>query len=113
MDMSAGKLDRRVQVLRRVNLSPDTFGGFNGDWEELGDPLPAARADVSDSERWRAGRLEGELLTRFTVRASTFARGIRRSDRLFCDGVEFEIDGIKETAGRRAFLEITAIAVVD
>ena len=110
MGVTAGDLRRRVQVLRWNASAPDGFGGEVGEYEELGTPIPAHRADVSDGERWHAGRLEGELVSRFTVRASTFTRGIRRTDRLLHEGVEYEIDGIKQVGDGRAFLEITAWA---
>ena len=106
--IGAGDLDRRVIVLRHQG-TPDGYGGVSGDWIEHGEPVPAARRDVSDGERMQAGRLTGELLTRFTVRSSSFTRSITRADRLECDGIEWEIVGIKEL-GRRQWLEITAEA---
>lgn len=113
MGLGAGDLDRWVTVLRQ-DAVPDGYGGAAGEFMELGDPIPAMRRDVKDGERIAAGRLAGELVVRFTVRASTFALGIRRSDRLLCDGIEFAIVAIKEVPGaRRAFLEITASAAVD
>lgn len=112
MVMNAGNLDRRIQVRRDFNAgnhSAHQLSGGDPDWQDHGTPISAARRDVSDAERLSAGIYHNKLVTRFTVRASTFTRGIRRSDQLVHDGLTFSIDGIKELPGSRAFLEITAV----
>ncbi|MEQ9257502.1 MAG: head-tail adaptor protein [Roseovarius sp.] len=106
--MNAGSLTRRIQI-ERVSETPDGFGGFDQTWTPLGAPIFARRRDVSDQERVSAARFENKLVTRFVIRASSFARGIRRLDRLVHEGITYEIDGIKEWPDSRAFLEITAV----
>ncbi|QPM89379.1 head-tail adaptor protein [Pseudooceanicola algae] len=114
-EFRAGSLDRRVQFLRGTL----TDNGFNEvlKWTDpatdaLGDLVWAERTDVSDQERWRAANVDAVITTRFVVRSSNFSRSITPKDRLVCDGLTFDIVGIKEI-GRRDRLEITASAQAD
>lgn len=107
MGLNAGNLDRRIQIQRATTVS-DGLGGNIETWADLGTPIAAMRRDVSDAERLSAAAWDNELVTRFTIRSSTFSKGIKRTDRLTHEGVTFVIDGIKEVPGRRAFIEITA-----
>jgi SPP1 family predicted phage head-tail adaptor len=109
--MKAGALDRRVQF-HRATLTDNGFGQAET-WAPLGEPVWAARQDVSDGERWRAGEIAAHITTRWTVRWSPFTAALTPRDRLTCDGLSYDISGIKETGGRRAFLEITAAARAD
>ena len=107
MVLNAGDLNRRIQI-QRATQTPDGFGGFNTMWADHGAAIFARRRDVSDAERFSAGGWDNKLVTRFIIRATSFGRGIRRTDRLTHEGITFEIDGIKEVPGNRGFLEITA-----
>lgn len=109
MGMNAGNLDRRVQFLR-AGTTDDGFGGVQSNWQSIGSLVAAARRDVSDAERFAAAKISAHLMTRFRVRSNAFSRGVLHSDRLTCDGLEFEIVGIKEIEGRQSFLEFTCIA---
>ena len=105
--MTIGKMDRRIQILRAIEHD-DGFG-VTTRWEPIGAPIWAQRRDVSDIERWRAVEMQAELSARFVIRSSAFARNIRPTDRLVCEGAEFDIAGIRQL-DRRAFLEINASA---
>lgn len=116
--MEIGKLDRRIQF-RRTTL---VDGGMSTDWrwnvdspeaDNHGSPVWAAKRDVSDAEKWRASEVQAQIGTRFTVRWSSFTSGITPKDRLACEGVTYEITGVRETGGRRRFLEISAVARAD
>jgi SPP1 family predicted phage head-tail adaptor len=107
----AGQLDRRVQF-RRATLADDGYTTAAETWADLGAPVWASKADISDGERWRAGEVQAHITTRFRVRWSTFSAGITPKDRLVCAGVTYDISGIKEV-GRRELLEITAAARAD
>lgn len=109
--MTAGKLDRRVQV-ERYTLTDDGFSQVE-DWASHGSPIWAERVDISDGERWRAGEVQAHVTTRFRVRSSAFSRDLTPKDRLVCEGDTFDIVGIKQSPKRRTYLEITAAARVD
>ncbi|WP_305970918.1 MULTISPECIES: head-tail adaptor protein [unclassified Mameliella] len=107
MGLNAGNLDRRIQI-RRANLTLNDYGGYDAEWYDQGAPIYAQRRDVSDAERYSAGAWDNKLVTRFVIRNTAAGRDIRRTDRLTHEGITYEIDGIKEVPGKRAFLEITA-----
>jgi SPP1 family predicted phage head-tail adaptor len=112
MGMNAGNLDRRVQFQRAVLVD----GGLSmvAQWANHGGPVAAAKRDISDAERWRAGEVQATVTTRFTIRWSAFAADLTPADRLIHEGRTFDIAGIKEVPdGRRRFLEITAAARAD
>lgn len=114
--MTAGTLDRRIQF-RRGTLKTDGFG-TRLEWntadpaaDNYGAPVWAEKADISDSERWRAGEVAAHVTTRFKVRYSSFSAGITPKDRLVLGGLTFDIHGLKEPPGtRRQWIEITATA---
>lgn len=104
---SAGKMDRRVNVLRAAK-SKD---GFNADvltWHPFASRWAEA-VPVNDAERLRAGEVLGQKKYRFVLRSDPDTRTIDHRDRLTFDGLEYDINGVKEI-GRREFVEITATA---
>jgi SPP1 family predicted phage head-tail adaptor len=105
---AAGPLDRLVQF-RRLSLAPGPFGQVET-WADYGLPHPAAKRDMTDGERWRAGEVQAHVTTRFVVRWSPFTSAIVPQDRLTCDDREYEIVGVKEGEGRRQWVEITCAA---
>lgn len=109
MGMNAGQLNRRIQLLRATETE-NGVGERIRDWQPNGVPIFARRRDVSDAERMQAGAWDNLLVVRFVVRATAFARDIRRTDRLEHEGITYRIDGIKELPPSRAFLEITALS---
>ncbi|MGP3699195.1 head-tail adaptor protein [Rhodobacter sp. NSM] len=109
--MAAGALDRLIQF-RRATLTDDGFSSVET-WADHGAPIWASKADLSDGERWRSAEVAASVTTRFTVRWSSFTADLTPRDRLVCEGREYEIVGVKEGAGRRQWLEITAAARTD
>ena len=104
------RADRRVQF-RRAALSQGPLGQVET-WFNHGPAMPAEKRDVSDAERMRAGEIQAHITTRFRVRWSAFSAGLTPKDRLICEGLVYDISGIKEL-GRRRTLEITAAARAD
>ena len=100
-------LDRRVQF-RRKELASDGMG-YAEAWANYGLPQPANRQDISDGERWRAGEVQAHVTTRFVIRYSAFGASINPGWRLVCEGLEYDIFGVKQQ-GRKQWLEITAAA---
>lgn len=105
----ASGLDRQIQFQRAIR-TPDGFGGFDTEWQEIGEAIWSLRRDVRDTEAVQAGRLGSTLMTRFQVRSTAFTRQITTDDQLITDGQLFGIIGIKEpaTGQRRQLIEITA-----
>lgn len=108
--IGAGDLDRRVRFMRSVPV--DNGLEMADAWADHGAPVWASRRDVSDAERAAAGWIEATVASRFVVRSSSFTRELTAKDRLVCEGLTYDIQGIKQL-DRRAFLEITAIARAD
>jgi head-tail adaptor len=104
----AGALDRLVQF-QRAALVDDGFSSVET-WANHGAAVWAEKRDVSDGERARAGIVEAQLMTRFKLRYSAFTAGLTPADRLVCEGVTYNITGIKEAEGRREWLEISCTA---
>jgi SPP1 family predicted phage head-tail adaptor len=108
--MLAGALDRRVQF-QRATLADDGLASSEV-WDDHGLPVWASKQDVSDGERYRASEVSAQLTTRFQVRWSMFTADITPKDRLTCEGITYNIVGMKEI-GRRVGREITAAARID
>ena len=106
-----GSLDRRVQF-QRASLSDDGFGEV-ATYANHGTPIWAGKMDLSDGERWRAGEVAANITTRLLVRHSSFTSALTPNDRAVCEGVTYEITGIKEAKGRRQWLEVTCAARAD
>lgn len=104
--MQAGKLDRRVRLLRHSAGSKGALGEKASTWTPA-ETLWASRQDVSDAEAVRASAVGRALSVRFVVRSSTVTRAITSLDRLLHEGRTYEIVGIKEV-GRRDGIEISA-----
>jgi SPP1 family predicted phage head-tail adaptor len=101
--MQAGRLDRRVVILRRT-LSRDDYG----EQVETFDPLEtvwAQKLDVTGRELFSAQRPIGEGTTRFRVR---WRNDLTITDRLSYDSSEYDIVQITEL-GRQDGLELIAI----
>lgn len=110
--MKGFRFSHRVTVLRRA-LVDDGFQKVPGPAEEVC-TVWAARQDVSDGERLRAGEKAAELVARFVVRRSAVTEGISASNtlRLGPLGPELEIVGAKFIR-EGALVEITTAARSD
>jgi SPP1 family predicted phage head-tail adaptor len=109
--MSAGKLDRIIQI-RRPTLVDDGFAQVET-YQVLGQRIPAHFMDVSDNERLRASQVQAMLTSRFQVRYSGFTKAITQKDQIVFELRIYDIVGIKEMQGRRRMLELTAAARSD
>lgn len=101
--MKAGRLDRRLTVLRR-SLT-------NGQWnpEETWSAVAtvwARKQHGGEDERYAADERYAERVVTFETR---YFANVVETDRLRCDGQEFDILGIREI-GRREGLEFKAKA---
>ena len=106
--MQAGKMDRRVTILRDQGSSTNGFGEPVANLAELA-TVWACKTNVSDGERFRAGEQAADLQMRFTLRWSSQVADVDPRDRLLFEGRTYDIAAVKEL-GRRRGLEITAAA---
>lgn len=109
--MRIRNLRDRIQF-RRSALSDDGFSRVES-FSDYGDPVWAKYQDIGDGERWRAGGLEANVTSRFTVRRTSFTRALTPKDEIQFDGDDYKIFGIKRSEKDRRFLEITAGRRVD
>ena len=96
-------------MIQTATTTKDAFGEPIETWVDAFD-VWAQRVPLRDGERWDAGEIAASVTDRFTVRWSTKMAAVTPRDRLCHEGRVFEITGIKETRGRRRFIEITASA---
>lgn len=108
--MEAGKLDRRIQILR-ASKTTNSLNEEIETWPVL-TTVWAAKRDVSDGERMRAQEVEAEITTRFTLRWSSAVADVNPKDRVLYAGKTYDIFSVKEI-GRRDGIEITATARSD
>lgn len=105
----AGDLDRRIRLERLVKGKDDMGGSTDEGWHVLAN-VWAARADLSDAERYAADEQAATRMTRFKVRSSSVTRSLTPADRIFHAHAAYEIIGTKETAeGRDRYIEISTV----
>jgi SPP1 family predicted phage head-tail adaptor len=104
--MQAGKLDRKITVLKRT-ASSDAKGGLNEGFDVLVSDLPASHEPMTARDVLRGGAVGADFDVVFHVRYRT---DISESDRIRFDGKVFDIQSAQEAVkyGRRRWLEIRA-----
>ncbi|WP_172332500.1 head-tail adaptor protein [Mangrovicoccus sp. HB161399] len=111
--MKHGDLRERIQIREFCGTGRDPLNAPVGVWRNKGTAIWAKRRDVSDGERHSVDAWRQRRVTRFTIRMSSFARSIGRSDRVLHDGAEWAITGIMEVEPGRRFLQLTCEAGID
>ena len=107
---TAGKRDRKVK-LERWGITRDEWNNPVEGWTTISEPW-ASKYDVSDTERLRAAEVGSTLTARFVIRWSKKVVDLNTKDRLTCEGLTYDVVGVKEL-GRREYIEITAAARSD
>lgn len=109
--MEAGKLDRRVTLLRasveraaRSNAPVETWSPIGRVW--------ASKRAVSDGEAAKSAEIAATVTDRFQIRWTSALSSVNAKDRLECGGVTYNIVAVREI-GRREGLEISAKARAD
>ena len=100
--MSAGTLDRRA------TFTPSGFNEPIATWSDLV-TVWAGRRDASAGESYRAQQVGAEITTRFTIRWSSQVADVNPSDRIACEGRDYNITAVRDV-GRRLWREIDAVA---
>lgn len=104
MTIDPGTLNRRVVIERYTTTGG---GSWNPEpvWTDLRTVWAALKYDSADEE-FAAGQAYARRVVTFTLR---FTRDLTALDRLRCDGVSYEIKGIREIGFREA-IEVKAEA---
>lgn len=110
MPLQAGKLDRRVRLMRPIKTT-DGFGGKVVSYEHHA-TVWASYSPVSDGERQRASETGSVITARFQVRFSSVTAAVTPEFQLEFEGRTHNIQGVKEI-GRREGVEISAVARTD
>ena len=105
--MRAGKMDRWITI-EQFTAVQDSYGQETETWTEFA-KVWAEKVDIKARERFAAAQDIAEETTRFRLR---WLAGITPKMRIVLDDKTFNIEGIAEL-GRRAGLEIVAVARVD
>ena len=104
--MKKGRLNRRVTIFK-ADAEDDGFSSNPGGPVEIGKRW-MEKTDVSDGERIRAEGFGTKITSRFLCRYDRLSSTIRAATHsLICEGVMFNITGVKEV-GFREGIEITA-----
>lgn len=106
--MRLGQRNKRITIMRQGATTRNSMNEIVGDFEEFG-KFWASRLKQKPTESWKAGQTAAQVESVFEVRFTNRAATITASDRLICEGREFEIIGVTEN-GRRDGIEIVAIA---
>lgn len=110
-DISAGKLNRQIKILRRTD-APDGMGGVTETWSTQATVWAKVRA-VSSRERAYAGRIEEQVDFKMTVR---FVGDVNNNpaytpdDRIEYQGLTYGIVGVVDVESARQWLEISVRA---
>jgi SPP1 family predicted phage head-tail adaptor len=105
--VAAGTLNRRVDVLREVETGRDALNVATKSWQTVR-TVWAARSAKGESEGFddATGQRVARRTVTFTMR---FTPDLSETDRLRCEGVTFNIVGIREL-GFRDSIEVAAEA---
>lgn len=107
--ISAGRLDRRVKILRRLASSDDGYGTQPGDWALLAERWASVRPRMG-KENPEAGGMTARAVTSFWLRFDEVTREITELDAVELDGVRYEIVVPPLQVGRREGIELLAVA---
>ncbi|RWN34168.1 MAG: head-tail adaptor protein [Mesorhizobium sp.] len=103
--MRIGNMNRRLVILRRVQTGTDDLNSPVFEWQTLR-TVWAEKINKKESEQYAP-----DLHQRYAVRLVTFRTryfaDISEVDRLECDGVTYDVKGLREL-GFREGTEITA-----
>lgn len=106
--MRAGLLDRRLTLKRRALGAQDANGSRANTWTEYA-TVWGRKIDVSGREFFAAQTKQAEQTTRFEIR---YRDDVVATDRVVCEGVDYELVQPPSEIGRREGLTIFARAVI-
>lgn len=106
--MRLGKLNKRIVIRRATAATRNAMNEPVEVWADFGGFM-AEPLQQRPTESWKAGQTAAQVERAWRVRWTARSATISASDRLVCDGREFQIIGVTEV-GRRVGIEIVGIA---
>lgn len=107
--MRAGKLDRRVSILRLMEIGRNDFNEPVTEWRNIVTVWAQQRPERG-SERFAAGQIAGTSVMTFHMR---YRGDLTVADRLVYQETTYEIIAPPREIGRRVVTEVDAIARKD
>jgi SPP1 family predicted phage head-tail adaptor len=104
----AGQLDRRVELRHLVLGTQDTNGTYPDATHTAYATVWARKEEVSGREYFSAQAKQAELTVRFTIR---YRDDVLATDRLTCEGRDYELTMPPSEGGRRETLTLFARVV--
>ncbi|RBO52513.1 head-tail adaptor protein [Rhodovulum sp. BSW8] len=102
-------LDRRI-TFERQGAGRNALNEPTGAWAGIA-TLWAAQTDLTETERAAAGQIGAVRATRFTLRRTALAEGLTRTlgpaDRLWAEGLIWNITGVTE---RGRWVDVSAVS---
>lgn len=102
-DITVGMLNRRISI-ERLQLTPDTLGGFTEVWQPLSQPWAFIKP-MSGRELLSADKIEATAVSRFVIR---YNKNLLESDRVLYRGVYYNIRSLVNIDELDEYTEITA-----
>lgn len=108
MAARAGAMDRRITLSRRVLGSQDANGSYPDESHVAFATVWARKIEVSAREYFAAAQTQAESTVRFEIRHRA---DVVATDRLTCEGVDYELTAPPAEIGRREGLTLFARAI--
>ncbi len=108
--MRAGQMDRRVTLRHKVSGTQDANGAYTPITYTEYDTVWARKLEVSGREFFQAQTKDAENTVRFEIR---YRDDVVATDRVTCDGVDYQLVQPPSEMGRREGLTLFARAVVN
>ncbi len=105
--MRLGRLNKRITIRRASAPTRNAMNEPVEVWADFG-KFWAEQVQQRPTESWKAGQTAAQVERVWRVRWTARTATISPSDRLNCDGREFQIIGVTEI-GRRVGIEIVGI----
>jgi SPP1 family predicted phage head-tail adaptor len=106
--MRAGKLDRRIQIVREIETARNALNEPIVEWTPVATVWAQARWERGD-ERFEAQRIAGSAVMGFHMR---YRGDLTVKDRIVFEGRTFDIRDVREI-GRRVVTEVDCVARAD
>lgn len=98
-----GQFRHRILVQQMTETNDTTTGQPTRTWSTFANNLPAVYHDITGGEGQRAGQIEAQSSTRFTVR---YMDGFKPTMRIYFNGTYHNITDVRQVDGNRRYLDL-------